>query len=197
MSEQPTPPVPEPDAAVDPVDAEIEWERTWSEYDEEFFGEDNERRPWIVAALRGLVDVQFRQSATRVLLPVVYILGLLLAFSRLYRDSEMAVLTAAGIGAGEAHTRFENRYRHKDGSYRTIVWSATSNPDEQLIYASARDRRPPPRGRADCGRADRGRADRGRPRRPHAPPAARPRRDRRGAAHARPRRSRWRGGRRG
>ncbi len=81
MSEQPTPPVPEPNPAVDPVDAEIEWERTWSEYDEEFFGEDNERRPWLVAALRGLVDVQFRQSATRVLLPVVYILGLLLAFA--------------------------------------------------------------------------------------------------------------------
>jgi PAS domain S-box-containing protein len=42
-------------------------------------------------------------------------------------------------GAGHETRHFENRYRRKDGSYRTIVWSATSNPDEQLIYASARD----------------------------------------------------------
>ena len=32
------------------------------------------------------------------IIPLALMLGLLLAFSRLYRDSEMAVLTAAGIG---------------------------------------------------------------------------------------------------
>jgi PAS domain S-box-containing protein len=41
--------------------------------------------------------------------------------------------------AGYVTHHFENRYRCKDGSYRTFVWSATSNPDEALIYASARD----------------------------------------------------------
>jgi PAS domain S-box-containing protein len=41
--------------------------------------------------------------------------------------------------AGHETRHFENRYRCKDGSYRTLVWSATSNPDEALIYASARD----------------------------------------------------------
>jgi lipopolysaccharide export system permease protein len=34
------------------------------------------------------------------ILPLALMLGLLLAFSRLYRDSEMAVLTGTGIGPG-------------------------------------------------------------------------------------------------
>ncbi len=34
---------------------------------------------------------------------------------------------------------FENRYRHKDGSYRWLAWSAELRVDESLIYASARD----------------------------------------------------------
>jgi PAS domain S-box-containing protein len=40
---------------------------------------------------------------------------------------------------GHETRHFENRYRHKDGSYRTLVWSATSSPEQSLIYASARD----------------------------------------------------------
>ena len=46
-----------------------------------------------MAALRGLVDVQFRQSATRVLLPVVYLLGLLLAFEW------VGAMTVTGVAA--------------------------------------------------------------------------------------------------
>jgi PAS domain S-box-containing protein len=41
--------------------------------------------------------------------------------------------------AGHETRHFENRYRCTDGGYRTLVWSATSNPEESLIYASARD----------------------------------------------------------
>src|SRR5439155_22436077 len=34
---------------------------------------------------------------------------------------------------------FENRYRHKDGSYRWLEWSAGASADERLYYAVARD----------------------------------------------------------
>ena len=34
---------------------------------------------------------------------------------------------------------FENRYRAKDGSYRWLEWAAVPYPDEQVIYAAARD----------------------------------------------------------
>jgi hypothetical protein len=34
---------------------------------------------------------------------------------------------------------FENRYRHKDGTYRWLEWAAVPNPSEQVIYAAARD----------------------------------------------------------
>ncbi len=52
-------------------------------------------------------------------------------------DVERTAAAAAGIGAGEAYTRFENRYRHKDGSYRTVVWAA--GPGDGLIIAIGRD----------------------------------------------------------
>ena len=41
--------------------------------------------------------------------------------------------------AGEATMRFTNRYRHKDGSYRWLEWTAKSDVDKKLLYASARD----------------------------------------------------------
>ena len=39
--------------------------------------------------------------------------------------------------SGERVLRFENRYRHKDGSYRVMSWR--SMPDGGLMYATARD----------------------------------------------------------
>ncbi len=35
--------------------------------------------------------------------------------------------------------QFENRYRHKDGSYRWISWTAVTQPDEDRVYSVGRD----------------------------------------------------------
>jgi PAS domain S-box-containing protein len=35
--------------------------------------------------------------------------------------------------------RFENRCRHKDGSYRWLAWVVVASPQDQLLYAAARD----------------------------------------------------------
>jgi PAS domain S-box-containing protein len=43
------------------------------------------------------------------------------------------------LAEGRATVLFENRYLHKDGSYRWLQWNATSVPGVQLIYATARD----------------------------------------------------------
>jgi PAS domain S-box-containing protein len=48
--------------------------------------------------------------------------------------------TAAGAGqlaAGERLARFDNRYRHRDGSYRWITWAA--RPGEGIVNALGRD----------------------------------------------------------
>ncbi|RYF17786.1 MAG: response regulator, partial [Oxalobacteraceae bacterium] len=44
---------------------------------------------------------------------------------------------AAALGEGKSFTRFDNRYRHKDGSYRSLTWTAV--PGDGLIIAVARD----------------------------------------------------------
>lgn len=41
--------------------------------------------------------------------------------------------------AGETLVRFENRYRHRDGSIRWLSWNATANLEKQRIYCVARD----------------------------------------------------------
>ena len=50
-------------------------------------------------------------------------------------ETEAASLTSAD----HETITFENRYRCKDGSYRTMLWSAKSIPEEELIYATAKD----------------------------------------------------------
>ena len=47
--------------------------------------------------------------------------------------------TASLSGEGYRTLDFENRYQCKDGSYRALLWSSTSVPDEGVIYAMARD----------------------------------------------------------
>lgn len=43
------------------------------------------------------------------------------------------------LRTGSTISHFESRYRHKDGSYRWLQWSATPVPAERLIYIFARD----------------------------------------------------------
>ncbi|MDP8957426.1 MAG: PAS domain S-box protein [Actinomycetota bacterium] len=40
---------------------------------------------------------------------------------------------------GETTIHFQNRYRHRDGTYRWLDWTAVPDVDYQLTYASARD----------------------------------------------------------
>jgi len=43
------------------------------------------------------------------------------------------------LGKGITTFYFENRYRHKNGEYRVLAWSALASTEEQLIYAVAND----------------------------------------------------------
>ena len=52
-------------------------------------------------------------------------------------DRPSTMVEAEKLAAGLITQRFENRYRHKDGSYRTISWIAV--PDNGLIHAVGRD----------------------------------------------------------
>ncbi len=54
-------------------------------------------------------------------------------------DREATLAEARGLAAGEHTITFENRYRCKDGSYKWLLWNATPFPEQQLIYATARD----------------------------------------------------------
>ncbi|MBL0406682.1 PAS domain-containing protein [Microvirga aerilata] len=52
-------------------------------------------------------------------------------------DVAATVAEAGRLSEGITTLRFENRYRHKDGSYRWLSWIAV--PDEQFIHAVGRD----------------------------------------------------------
>jgi signal transduction histidine kinase len=55
-------------------------------------------------------------------------------------DDRAATQAEVGKLAEGAETiLFENRYRHQDGSYRWLQWTARPVPGRQLVYASARD----------------------------------------------------------
>ena len=54
-------------------------------------------------------------------------------------DRSATLAVTAGLTQGQAVTSFENRYRCKDGVYRWLHWNAASSPEEELIYAIARD----------------------------------------------------------
>jgi PAS domain S-box-containing protein len=54
-------------------------------------------------------------------------------------DLARTAAIGAQIGDGDTLTNFENRYRHKDGTYRWLEWTARFYPGESLTYCVARD----------------------------------------------------------
>jgi PAS domain S-box-containing protein len=52
-------------------------------------------------------------------------------------DLEHTQAGASKSSTGHAYPRFDNRYRHRDGSYRWISWA--TQPDDYHIYAVGRD----------------------------------------------------------
>ncbi|MGH2918862.1 MAG: PAS domain S-box protein [Solirubrobacteraceae bacterium] len=55
-------------------------------------------------------------------------------------DRDQTAAEAANLTGADYETIvFENRYRCRDGSYRTLLWGARSVPEQGLIYATARD----------------------------------------------------------
>lgn len=52
-------------------------------------------------------------------------------------DKDKTEAELGHLAQGIPTIRFENRFRHKDGSYRWLSWTAV--PDDNLIYAVARD----------------------------------------------------------
>jgi PAS domain S-box-containing protein len=54
-------------------------------------------------------------------------------------DRSQTTGEAGKLSGGGQVLAFENRYLAKDGSYRWLEWAATPYPDEQVIYAAARD----------------------------------------------------------
>ena len=54
------------------------------------------------------------------------------------RDATLAALGTLAEGE-ESVFEFENRYRHRDGSYRWLRWNARPLPGRRRIYATARD----------------------------------------------------------
>jgi PAS domain S-box-containing protein len=54
-------------------------------------------------------------------------------------DIAPSVAEETSVFDGNELLAFENRYRHKDGSYRWFSWNAQPDPEKQVIYAVAVD----------------------------------------------------------
>ncbi|MEG4217130.1 PAS domain-containing protein [Microcoleus sp. Pol14C6] len=54
-------------------------------------------------------------------------------------DLGTSLAEADSLFSGNETFTFENRYRHKDGSYRWFLWNAQPYPEEQVIYGAAVD----------------------------------------------------------
>jgi len=54
-------------------------------------------------------------------------------------DRQASVHEASRISTGEELLHFENRYCHKDGTIRWLLWTATPFPELQVMYAAAHD----------------------------------------------------------
>jgi PAS domain S-box-containing protein len=61
------------------------------------------------------------------------------SFMQLVHPDDVAATLqeVSGLASGQTTFKFENRYRHHDGSYRLISWSAS--PDDEHIHAVGRD----------------------------------------------------------
>ena len=54
-------------------------------------------------------------------------------------DRTLTLAEVDRLGEGEVTVLFENRYRHRDGSYRWLQWNARGLRGNQHIYGTARD----------------------------------------------------------
>jgi len=54
-------------------------------------------------------------------------------------DQANTIAEVAKLASGADTISFENRYRAKDGSYKLLQWNAKPFPEDQVIFAAARD----------------------------------------------------------
>jgi len=54
-------------------------------------------------------------------------------------DRDVTRVQVGRLTDGQEVTYFENRYLHKDGTFRWLLWTSKPLPQLQIIYASARD----------------------------------------------------------
>jgi PAS domain S-box-containing protein len=54
-------------------------------------------------------------------------------------DVEATRAEASKLFEGNRVVQFENRYHHKDGTVRWLLWAAAAQKDQQVAYAAARD----------------------------------------------------------
>ena len=54
-------------------------------------------------------------------------------------DDRAATVAEASRAEGQQVVQFENRYLHKDGTIRWLLWTSAPYPEQHLMYAAARD----------------------------------------------------------
>ena len=54
-------------------------------------------------------------------------------------DRQATIDAARTLNSGRDLVYFENRYRHKDGSYRWLLWASTPDAERKVIYGTAHD----------------------------------------------------------
>ncbi|HET9261404.1 MAG TPA: response regulator [Vicinamibacterales bacterium] len=54
-------------------------------------------------------------------------------------DRDATDTESTKLASGQEVVYFENRFLHKDGTHRWLLWSSTPFPAQQMVYAAARD----------------------------------------------------------
>ena len=54
-------------------------------------------------------------------------------------EDRAATATVSSHARGQDVIQFENRYLHRDGTSRWLLWTSAPFPDQQVVYAAARD----------------------------------------------------------